>query len=347
MGNSDHIGIGWRDLLLTPCLFPSLDWFPALIRQNQGWKHEGIVRAHSLRLRSCGTFRERRCGPHHENRDHQDRARLRAFGNVGAYERLLGRASGELNPADPANTIVQDLSLAPRNARGMVDYTTDFEVLKPVDIFADGFLPTLTVRAREQDPREPIPNSEWSFATCEAGKAPVPDERHVCYSAGFKPGRLYELIYRAKDPTVEGLGFAATRDLATFLRNSEKDDASTANPVYRPDNLAIAEGSSQSGRMIRSFIALGFNQDEMGRRVFDGAYPHIGGGLMPLNLRFGQPDRAWGEQTDHLYPAYDFPFTYAHQTDPLTQRSQGVLDSCLATDTCPRIYSVLIAFAGE
>ena len=476
MGNSDHIGIGWRDLLLTPCLFPSLDWFPALIRQNQGWKHEGIVRAHSLRLRSCGTFRERRCGPHHENRDHQDRARLRAFGNVGAYERLLGRASGELNPADPANTIVQDLSLAPRNARGMVDYTTDFEVLKPVDMargnrilfyeinnrgrklsigsfnegvtgsgadrnaltsagdgwlmragytmiwsgwemdvnpgmsrilmapviahnhdgspitgivrsemitliatpsmpiglsqqiqdfppesydsfptagldnrsaFADGFLPTLTVRAREQDPREPIPNSEWSFATCEAGKAPVPDERHVCYSAGFKPGRLYELIYRAKDPTVEGLGFAATRDLATFLRNSEKDDASTANPVYRPDNLAIAEGSAQSGRMIRSFIALGFNQDEMGRRVFDGAYPHIGGGLMPLNLRFGQPDRAWGEQTDHLYPAYDFPFTYAHQTDPLTQRSQGVLDSCLATDTCPRIYSVLIAFAGE
>ena len=35
--------------------------------------------------------------------------------------------------------------------------------------FADGFLPTLTVRAREQDPREPIPNSAWSFGTCEQG----------------------------------------------------------------------------------------------------------------------------------------------------------------------------------
>ena len=33
--------------------------------------------------------------------------------------------------------------------------------------FADGFLPTLTVRAREQDPREPIPNSAWSFGTCD------------------------------------------------------------------------------------------------------------------------------------------------------------------------------------
>ncbi len=92
----------------------------------------------------------------------------------------------------------------------------------------------------------------------------TPDEKHVCYRDGFKPGRLYELIYRAKDPTVGGLGFAATRDLGAFLRNSEKDDAGAANPVYRPDNLAIIEGSSQSGRMIRSLLALGFNRDETG-----------------------------------------------------------------------------------
>ena len=120
--------------------------------------------------------------------------------------------------------------------------------------FADGFLPTLTVRAREQDPREPIPNSAWSFGTCEQDGAPTPDEKHVCYRDGFKPGHLYELIYRAKDPTVGGLGFAAARDLGAFLRNSDKDDTGTANPVYRPDNLAIIEGSSQSGRMIRSCL---------------------------------------------------------------------------------------------
>ena len=56
---------------------------------------------------------------------------------------------------------------------------------------------------------------------------------------------------------------------------------------------------------------------------------------MPLNVRFGQPVRAWGEQTDHLYPAYDFPFSYARQTDPLTQRTQGLLDRCLATANLP------------
>ena len=171
----------------------------------------------------------------------------------------------------------------------------------------------------------------------------TPDEKHVCYRDGFKPGHLYELIYRAKDPTVGGLGFAAARDLGAFLRNSDKDDAGTANPVYRPDNLAIIEGSSQSGRMIRSLLALGFNRDEAGRRVFDGAFPHIGGGLMPLNIRFGQPLRAWGEQTDHLYPAYEFPFTYAPQTDPLTQRTGGLFDRCGATDTCPKLFHVATA----
>jgi hypothetical protein len=395
-----------------------------------------------------------------------------SFGAVGAYEHLIGRAIGELDPADPANAIIQDINLAPRNDHGMVEYSTDIELLRPADIsrgnrilffevnnrgnklapaafnegvagdiadrngltspgdgwlmragytmvwfgwemdvapgmnrigmapivahnhegspivgivrsemitpapatslplslsqqvqsyppgsydsyptasldngtpFPDGFLPSLTMRAREQDPREPIPNSEWGFGVCEAGKPAVPDEKHICYPAGFQPGRLYELIYRAKDPTVGGLGFAATRDLGAFLRNAAADDAGAPNPVYRPDNLAIIEGTSQSGRMIRSFLALGFNRDEAGRRVFDGAYPHIGGGLMPLNVRFGQPVRAWGEQTDHLYPAYDFPFSYARQTDPLTRRTQGVLDRCVATDTCPRLFHVATA----
>ena len=395
-----------------------------------------------------------------------------SFGDAGPYEHLTGQVAGELDPADPANSGIQDINLAPRNTRGMVEYVTNIELLKPADMargnrilffevnnrgnklapvnfnagvaggvaeknalssagdgwlmragytmvwfgwemdvrpgmsrvgmppivahnhdgspitglvrseiitpvpttsvpislsqqiqnypidsydsyptartdnsapFADGFLPTLTVRAREQDPREPILNSAWSFGTCGQDGASAPDEKHLCYRDGFKPGRLYELIYRAKDPTVGGLGFAAARDLGAFLRNSDKDDAGAANPVYRSDNLAVIEGSSQSGRMIRSLLALGFNRDETGRRVFDGAFPHIGGGLMPLNVRFGQPVRAWGEQTDHLYPAYDFPFAYARETDPLTQRTAGLFDRCSATGACPKLFHVATA----
>ncbi len=201
---------------------------------------------------------------------------------------------------------------------------------------------TLTVRMNEHERRQLIPNDQWAFARC-AGGVVTPDANHICMTGGFKGGVLYELIYQARDPVVSGLGFAATRDVGSFLRNAEKGDDGVANPVYDHAMHAVLEGSSQSGRMLRTFIMLGFNRGEDGRQVFDGAYPHIGGGLMPLNVRFGQPVRAWGEQTDHLYPAYDFPFSYAKQDDPLTGRSQGLLDRCTATSTCPRLFHVATA----
>src|SRR5690349_9741357 len=56
------------------------------------------------------------------------------FGNTGAYEHVTARAHGEIDPADPHNAIVQDLNLAPRNARGMVEYETQIELLKPADM---------------------------------------------------------------------------------------------------------------------------------------------------------------------------------------------------------------------
>jgi hypothetical protein len=57
-----------------------------------------------------------------------------AFGAVGAYEQLTGTIKGEVDPKDPRNAIIQDLQLAPVNARGMVEYTADFVMLKPRDM---------------------------------------------------------------------------------------------------------------------------------------------------------------------------------------------------------------------
>jgi hypothetical protein len=57
-----------------------------------------------------------------------------SFGEAGAYEHLTGRVTGELDPADPANSGIQDISLAPRNGRGTVEYATNIELLKPVDM---------------------------------------------------------------------------------------------------------------------------------------------------------------------------------------------------------------------
>jgi len=56
-----------------------------------------------------------------------------SFGEIGAYELLRGHAYGELDPADPHNQIIVDLALAPRNARGLVEYRTDIQILRPVD----------------------------------------------------------------------------------------------------------------------------------------------------------------------------------------------------------------------
>jgi hypothetical protein len=56
-----------------------------------------------------------------------------SFGDVGQYEKLIGRAFGEIDPRDPQNRDITDLGLAPRNARGMVEYDTGIVVLRPID----------------------------------------------------------------------------------------------------------------------------------------------------------------------------------------------------------------------
>ena len=55
-----------------------------------------------------------------------------SFGSVGQYERLTGIAYGEVDPNDPLNEVITDIKLAPRNARGMVEYNMDFWISKPV-----------------------------------------------------------------------------------------------------------------------------------------------------------------------------------------------------------------------
>src|SRR5438105_5171513 len=57
-----------------------------------------------------------------------------SFGKVGPYEKIVGRAYGEVDPKDPRNAVIVDIQNAPRNARGMVEYDTDFYLIKPVNL---------------------------------------------------------------------------------------------------------------------------------------------------------------------------------------------------------------------
>jgi len=56
------------------------------------------------------------------------------WGNAGPYERLKGTAYMEVDPRNPVNTVIVNLAEAPRNARGMVEYSSPFLILKPVDM---------------------------------------------------------------------------------------------------------------------------------------------------------------------------------------------------------------------
>src|ERR1700681_2077250 len=56
------------------------------------------------------------------------------FKDVGAYEKIVGKAFGELDPKDPKNAVIVDIQLAPKNANGKVEYAFDFYILKPIDL---------------------------------------------------------------------------------------------------------------------------------------------------------------------------------------------------------------------
>lgn len=363
------------------------------------------------------------------------------FAGVGAYERLVGVASGEVNPFARHNEVIVDLKLAPRNARGNVEYSFDFYILKPVDMrrgngrvmyeppnrggklfggfnrstggnnpaastnpqntflaprgytmvwsgwdYAAGtnnanFVSTiklpvaknpdgstitgpsyeyivmgnstttsytlnyaaastdkagarLTQRARLDDAPVEIPASGWEYASDRS-------IRLLPAGTAFKAHDIYEFTYTAKDPTVNGLGFAAVRDFNSFLRTALADDGGTPNPLAGQVAKIYTYVLSQPGRLLNDFRHYGFNEDENGRTVFDGMLQWIAGADgLNLNLRFSQPQRTQRNRQDQLYAEGIFPFAHQKLTDPLTGKTAGRYDRCLATGTCPLALEV-------
>ncbi|HEX2278922.1 MAG TPA: alpha/beta hydrolase domain-containing protein, partial [Candidatus Tectomicrobia bacterium] len=182
----------------------------------------------------------------------------------------------------------------------------------------------LTVRAREEDEPREIPPQRWAYADARSIKL-LPE------GTAFQPGLIYDFWYPAKDPKVVGIGFAATRDLVSFLRYEAQDRAGNANPVALSDGrpgirAVLAFGVSQAGRYLRNHVELGCNQDEGGRRVFDGILTHVAGiGKVFANSEFAQPNRTRTQHEDHGFPENHFPFAHATLTDPVTGQTGALL----------------------
>jgi hypothetical protein len=147
----------------------------------------------------------------------------------------------------------------------------------------------------------------------------------VTLTGGFTAGRTYQLSYRPEKFPVSGLGMAAFRDVAAWVKRSS--DAIASAPK------AIAFGSSQSGRFLRTFLYYGFNSDEKGQQVFDGVMAHIAGGArLSLNLRGAEPTAL------SMYEIATFPFSAAAQRDPISGVNEGLLENDRARGNQPKIF---------
>ena len=360
----------------------------------------------------------------------------KAWGAAGAYEKLVGTVDFVLDPRLPQNQGVVDLDLAPKNAQGLVEFSADFYLLKPVDpalgngrLFYEAgnrgnkrILQTFQNATNSSDPttdaefgngalmnqgftllwmgwqwdvpqgrmRMHIPvatNNGQSITGWVRGNfipgrnattALVADRGHIPYpvvdpdsaehrmvvrtvptdrpaeiprsrwhftgpgtvalDGGFEAGLIYDVIYRARDPRVVGVGLAGTRDIVSFLKYA---DAARGNPMTGI-RFAIGWGVSQTGRFLRHFVYQGFNEDERGRLVFDGVFDQVGGaGRGSFNHRFGQQSRDQLQHFNILYPVDMFPFTDADQTDPETGLTDGLLARARRSNTVPKFFHVL------
>ncbi|HVW73861.1 MAG TPA: alpha/beta hydrolase domain-containing protein [Rhizomicrobium sp.] len=180
-----------------------------------------------------------------------------------------------------------------------------------------------------------VPRSDWAFADCSATPFPgKPDLTKLCVKGGFNPARAYTLAFTAKNPKVFGIGFAATRDLVSFLRY----DTSSANPLAGKMRWAIGRGVSQSGNFLRAFVNLGFNTAENGKIVFDGINPIVAMRMNSMSYRFAAPGGLVG-----LYEIGNDGINWWSDYDDTVrgQGRHGLLDRCRADDRCPKVAEIM------
>src|SRR4030095_1239186 len=84
---------------------------------------------------------------------------------------------------------------------------------------------TLTHRVHLNDKPQIIPESGWQYDVKGKTIALLPA------GTSFMPNDIYEFSYTAKDPTINGIGFAAVRDWNAWLRYETKDEEGNAHPL--------------------------------------------------------------------------------------------------------------------
>jgi hypothetical protein len=192
---------------------------------------------------------------------------------------------------------------------------------------------TLTHRVHLDDPPEVVPASGWNYNA---------DGTAISLAGGnFVGNDIYEFSYTGKDPTVNGIGFAAMRDFVAWLRYSADDDFGLPNPMAGDISRIYTITRSQPARMLNDFRNLGFNASETNRKVFDAMFNWVGAADgVNMNYRFSDPSTTQRNRQDQLYPEAFFPFANERITDHISGQTAGRYDKCTATNTCPLAMEV-------
>jgi hypothetical protein len=173
----------------------------------------------------------------------------------------------------------------------------------------------VVMKSHLDDAGEILPRASWALARMEKGKL-VPDPCALFFREPLADGRIYDVIYRGDNPAIAGLGLAAERDLAAYL----KKDGSISR--------VLAYGYSQSGRFLRDFLYRGFNADEQGKPAFDGLFiASAGAGRGSFDHRYAMPGMAGNSVLSILRPVDLPPFDDA-----------GLLKAAVDSNTLPRIF---------
>jgi len=257
-------------------------------------------------------------------------------GNNGAgFNTRIGGSAGPSTPLPIAKNPDGSTITGPAYEYIVTSGSAAFPLTYPAANPADKVTAVLTHRVHLDDVPMMVPASGWAYNATGTSINLVPP--------GWAAQDIYEFTYTAKNPTVNGLGFAAVRDWNAWLRYETDDGNGTANPLAGDIQRIFTEISSQPGRFLNDFRHLGFNQAENGRKVFDGLMQWIAAGDgINLNYRWSQPGRTERNRQDHLYAEGVFPFANVTTTDPFTGKTDSRLARCQATNTCPvaaEIYS--------
>ena len=242
---------------------------------------------------------------------------------IGPYIKIEGVFTGSL---DPGGESIPGLDKAARRPDGRVEYRSDFIIVAPESPSAGNRVLLFDVENNGRPVVHGLYNSpiESVVRGLEIGNGFLEDQGFIVAVASWQSGQGITLPEYpgadGKPVSIPAVGFAAIRDFAAFLRFDAADTAGTANPVAGRITQAIAAGSSQTARFLKSFVYHGFNRAS-NRMIFDGLHLQVGQvGSMPFMPPPGAPPDV--VRATLVGDSAVYPFTYQDVLAPLAARKE-------------------------